>query len=172
MTRLFCAALLVLGLAACGDAADSPTVPTRVTGSETIIPTVEGEGGASVPPSAVASDTSGPGALAANGSCGEIVLRGNPARPVEGSALREAGNCLADAFQACNPIALTIRDETNNLIRQFSVNREGTDCVLRQALQTDPNAPPAVADCQRVRAEGATLVVEGCSHLGDFTLTP
>lgn len=170
MTRLFCAALLLLGLAACGESADDTAVPTRVIGIETTSPTVEGD--ASVPTSTVTSSTPVPGAPAANGSCGEIVLRGNPARPVEESALREAGNCLADAFQACNPIALTIRDETNNLIRQFSVNREGTDCVLRQALQTDPNAPPAVADCQRVRAEGATLVVEGCSHLGDFTLTP
>lgn len=172
MTRLFCMALLVLSLTACGGAKDGTAEPAQVTESEATIPTVKDGSDTGIPTFDAASSTPVPDGSAANGSCGEIVLRGNPARPVKAGVLMEAGNCLAQAFQACRPTVLTVRDETNNLVRQFSVNREGTDCVLRQALQTDPNTPPAVADCQRVRADSIALVVEGCSHLGDFTLNP
>lgn len=172
MTRLFCVALLALSLAACGGTSNDTPFPTHVTESETTIPIVKDGGNTNVPPSDGASSTPVPDAPAANDSCGEIVLRGNPPHPIEEGVLEEAGNCLAQAFQTCRPAVLTIRDEPNNLTRQFSVNPEGTDCVLRQALQTDPNTPPAVADCQRVRADSTALVVEGCSHLGDFTLNP
>lgn len=172
MTRLFCMALMLLGLGGCGEANNGTTVPDQVPGTETTVPTVKDGSDTSVPGPIVETNIPVPNALVANGSCGEIVLRGNPARPMNESVLRQAGNCLAQAFQACSPTVLTIRDETNNLARQFSVSREGTDCTLRQALQTDPNSPPAVVDCQRVRAYTTALVVEGCSHLGDYTLAP
>lgn len=107
-----------------------------------------------------------------SGSCGEIVLSGNPARPENEGILRNAGNCLAQAFQTCRATTVTIHDTTNNVTRQFSVVGSGANCTLQQALQTDPNTPPAIADCQRVRAYTTAFVVEGCSHLGDFTLTP
>jgi hypothetical protein len=58
------------------------------------------------------------------------------------------------------------------MTRQFTVMPNGAACILRQALQTDPNSPPAVADCASVRIENNALRVEACSHLGDFTLTP
>lgn len=105
----------------------------------------------------------------AQGNCGEIRLAGNPPLPTDAQAARQATACFVQAFQACTPATLTIH-ETDDKVRQFAVIA-GSPCTLRQALQTDPNVAPAVADCANVRVNNGGLVVEGCSHLGDFILT-
>ena len=105
-------------------------------------------------------------------SCGEILLIGNPPRPIGDNYARAAVSCLAHGFQICNAVSLTIRETDTNVIRQFSVAPGGASCSIRQALQTDPNSPPAVVDCESALVENGALVVKACSHLGDFILTP
>lgn len=105
-------------------------------------------------------------------TCGEIVLRGSPARAADPSAAEQSANCFVEAFDACAPSTLAVRDTTKNSFRQFTVVPGASSCTLRQALQTDPNSPPAVADCTGAQIKGNTLVITDCSHLGDFTLTP
>ena len=107
-----------------------------------------------------------------DGNCGEIVLSGNPPRAADLAAAQSSVQCFARAVSACSNTVLTVRDASANMTRQFSVSRANNQCVVRQALQTDPNSPPAVVDCKTARIENSSLVVEGCSHLGDFTLTP
>jgi len=136
MTRLFCLALMLFGLGACGEN-DTPTLTA-------VLPTA---------------------------NCGEIVLGGDPPRATDKGAARTASSCFAQAFQNCALTALTIQ-EPNNVTRQFSIARNGATCALRQAFQADANSPPAVVDCKTARFENNTLVIEGCSHLGDFILTP
>lgn len=104
------------------------------------------------------------------GNCGDIVLSGNPLRAADAEAARSASSCFAQAFQKCAPTLLTIQ-EPNNVTRQFSVARDGAACTLRQAFQADANSAPAVVDCKTARLEKDALVIEGCSHLGDFVLT-
>ncbi len=105
------------------------------------------------------------------GNCGEIFLTGSPLRAMDAEAARSASACFAQAFQKCASTSLTIQ-EPNNVTRQFSIARNGATCALRQAFQADANSPPAVVDCKTARLENNTLVIEGCSHLGDFVLTP
>lgn len=106
-----------------------------------------------------------------DGNCGEIVLTGNSLRAADAAQARNASICFMQAFQNCASTTLTIR-EPNNVTRQFSITRNGAACTLRQAFQADANAAPAVVDCKTARLENNALVIEGCSHLGDFTLTP
>lgn len=104
-------------------------------------------------------------------SCGEILVGGDPPRANNSNAARQSANCFVQSFQSCRATSLTIR-ENNTVTRQFTIEPNSSTCTLRQALQTDPNSPPAVADCQRARMEKNTFVVESCSHLGDYRLTP
>lgn len=103
--------------------------------------------------------------------CGKIAVSGNPPRANDADAARRAANCFVGMFQSCTLTSLTIQ-EPNNVTRQFSVVRNGATCALRQAFQSDSNSPPAVADCKTARIENDALVIESCSHLGDFILTP
>lgn len=103
-------------------------------------------------------------------SCGEIFVGGDPPRANNSDAARQSANCFVQSFQICRATSLTIRE--NTVTRQFSIEPNGSGCTLRQALQTDPGSPPAVADCQRARMENNMFVVESCSHLGDYRLTP
>jgi hypothetical protein len=80
---------------------------------------------------------------------------------------RRAADCLAEAFLNCDPNTLTVREPGE--IRQFAVV-SGDPCILRQALQTDPSASPAVADCAGLERRSEALVFFDCSHLGDFVL--
>lgn len=137
MTRLFCLALMLFGLGACGADNNTPTLTT-------VLPTAD---------------------------CGEIFLSGDPPRATDAAAARSASSCFAQAFQACALTSLTIQ-EPDNVTRQFSIARNGAACTLRQAFQADANSPPAVVDCKTARFENNTLVITGCSHLGDFVLTP
>lgn len=105
-------------------------------------------------------------------TCGEIVLSGSPVRAGDAGAARRSADCFVQAFDACAPSSLTVRDTTNNSIRQFTIIPGASSCTLRQAFQSDPNSPPAVADCTGAQIKGNTLVITDCSHLGDFTLTP
>jgi hypothetical protein len=118
-----------------------------------------------------ASDTPTLTTSVREGNCGEIVLQGNPPRVIDTASVQNSILCFLRAYQACAATALTIQ-EPNNVTRQFSVARNNSACVLRQAFQADANAPPAVADCKTARIENDALVIEACSHLGDFTLTP
>ena len=104
-----------------------------------------------------------------DGNCGEISVTGNPSRAVDPAAAQSASACFARAFQACVATTLTIRDETNHTIRQFAISPV-SPCNLRQALQTDPTLPPAMADCKDAHIENNTLVIETCSDLGTFIL--
>lgn len=106
------------------------------------------------------------------GDCGEIVLRGIPPRAAAAAAAQSAMQCFARAANACANTTLTIREANTNVTRQFSISRANNQCRVRQALQTDPNAPPAVADCTSARIQNNTLIIEACSHFGDFILTP
>lgn len=103
--------------------------------------------------------------------CGRLALSGNPLRANDADAARRAADCFVLAFQSCTLTSLTVQ-EPNNVTRQFSVVRDGSKCVLRQAFQADANSAPAVVDCKTARVENDALVIEGCSHLGDFILTP
>ncbi len=103
--------------------------------------------------------------------CGKLTLSGNPPRAVDADAARRAVDCFAFAFQSCTLTSLTI-EEPNGVTRQFSVERNGAMCVLRQAFQADSNSPPAVVDCKTARVQNGALVIQECSHLGDFILTP
>lgn len=107
----------------------------------------------------------------AGSSCGDLMLAGNPPRPTSSKVAEQAKMCFANAYRACAARTLTVRQPETGTVRQFTVVA-GTPCTLRQALQTDPNTPPAVADCTGVRLEDGTLVIQACSHLGDFRLTP
>jgi hypothetical protein len=78
---------------------------------------------------------------------------------------------LLKAWDSCTAAVLTIRERATNVVRQFSVE-PGTRCDLREALQPDPNSPPAVVDCASAEPAQGGLVVRSCSHLGDFTLIP
>lgn len=103
--------------------------------------------------------------------CGEIVVSGNPSQAGAPDAALAAANCLAQSYQSCRATSLTIVDTTNNLTRQFSVLPDTSGCTLRQALQTDPNSPPAVGDCKAISVENRTLLIKSCSDFGDFSLT-
>lgn len=135
---------MLFGLGGCGDTAATATTPTLST-----LP-----------------------ALSGGTDCGEITISGNPSHAADTNTARQAAACFAHAYQVCKPTNLSVRDTTNNLFRQFTILPGISGCSLRQALQTDPSAPPAVADCEDVRFDNQTLVIESCSHLGDFTLIP
>lgn len=102
--------------------------------------------------------------------CGEIVVSGNPSHAASPDAALQSANCFAQSFQSCRATSLTIRDTTNDLTRQFSISPDNSGCTLREALQTDPNSPPAVGDCKAVRMDNRTLLIQACSDFGDFTL--
>lgn len=164
MTRFFCAALILLGVAAC-DEATSPSM-TRVPAAT---PTT---GQPTRPRETAASATSTPPTTLA-GRCGVIAVSGAPPRVVsDRTAALNSLQCFAQAYASCSDSALTIADTSVGTTRQFTTQRVESRCVVRQALQTDPSSPPAVADCAGVRLENDTLVIESCSHLGDFSLTP
>jgi hypothetical protein len=103
--------------------------------------------------------------------CGEIVVSGTPSRTSAPDAALQSANCFAQSFQSCRATSLTIRDTTNNLTRQFSILPDNAGCTLREALQTDPNSPPAVGDCKGVQVDNRILLIQSCSDFGDFTLT-
>jgi len=148
MTRLFCLALMLFGLGACGENnAVNPMAPAA-------------------PPPTV----NGIGELV---DCGEIVIAENP-RAVVSDQARAAQSiaCFKNRYEKCNaPAFVSFREQNTSVIRRFTIN-PGASCQLTQALQTDPNSPPAVVDCKTARVENNALVIAGCSHLGDFILTP
>lgn len=113
--------------------------------------------------------TATPGVL--ENGCGELTMMGSPPHPTDTKLAQAAGSCLADAYHACRATSLTIQQPDIHAVRQFTVV-SGSRCTLRQALQTDPNEPPAIADCQNIAVTAEKIIIQGCSHLGDFELTP
>lgn len=113
-----------------------------------------------------------PAPSSAVSSCGEILLTGTPLRASDSNAAQQAMRCFVQAYQGCAASSLMVREANTNATRQFSIQPKGSSCTLREAFQSDANSPPAVADCKTARFEQNTLVIESCSHLGDFTLTP
>lgn len=144
MSRILCLILMLFGLGGCGNTPATATTPTLST-----LP-----------------------ALSNGAPCGEITISGTPPHATDAIRARQAAACFAQAYQDCKSNTLSIQDTTNNLFRQFTVETVNSGCALRQALQTDPSSPPAVADCEDVRFDNQTLIIASCSHLGDFTLTP
>ncbi len=147
MTRLICFILALFGLSACG--------------GDTFVPP---------PPTAAPPTMAGIGELV---DCGEIIVAGNPRVVVSDSvAAAQSIACFKNRYEKCNASAfLSFREQNTNVIRRFTLN-PGAPCQLAQVLQTDPNSPPAVVDCKSARVENVTLIIEGCSHLGDFILQP
>lgn len=109
-------------------------------------------------------------ALIAN-SCGEITLN-SASHPRDPNTARQAMDCFIQAYQDCSPTSLMVRQANTTLTRQFSIIPGSSACGIRQALQTDPNSPPAVGDCTGAQIQQNTLVIKSCSDLGDFSLTP
>jgi hypothetical protein len=99
------------------------------------------------------------------------VLTGNPPRPTSAKVAEQAKFCFLESLRACSPRALTVRETDKGTVRQFSIVK-GERCILRQAFQASADTPPAVVDCAGARLENNALLVQGCSHLGDFVLTP
>lgn len=164
MSRLFCLALVLFGLVGCGESGTSTTPPASAPNTN---PTV-----AANPSSNTTSDPDATAPVASGETCGSVTVSGNPARASDANAARQAADCFVQAYQACRTATLTIQDTTNNLFRQFAIVPASNGCALQQALQTDPAAPPAIAACADARMENDTLVIESCSHLGGFLLTP
>lgn len=112
-------------------------------------------------------------AAVANENCGEFAIAANPPRfTSDRTAARISIACFVQAAATCSATTLTVSESDRGMIRQFSVNPTANGCVIRQALQVNANAQPAVADCSAVEARGEGLVVSNCSHLGDFTFVP
>ncbi|MBI4671702.1 MAG: hypothetical protein HY741_08560 [Chloroflexi bacterium] len=161
MTRGLCVLLLLVGLAACGSP-ERGTLPTQVVSSD----------GSATPGSQIVPITNDAQAAPARMNCGEMTMAGNPPRALDNAeTVRAAAACFVKAYASCTPAALTIRERDTKIVRQFTVEPDAK-CIVRQALQPDPNSPPAVVDCTAVRAEKSGLVITACSHLGDFVLIP
>ncbi len=165
MRRALCLLLLLVAFSACGtqattlnDAGDSTTPVTVSAGGAT--------------PRSNAPTASAGQSAPIHIDCGEIAMLGNPARVLDDAeTVRAASACFVQASASCTPAVLTIRERDTKIVRQFIVE-SGVKCLVRQALQPDPNSPPALADCESVRAEKNGLVISACSHLGDFVLSP
>ncbi len=103
--------------------------------------------------------------------CGEITVSGNPPRPTSAKLAATSASCLAQAFRACAPKKLTIRQPETGAVREFNIV-PGPSCSLQETWQQAKNLPIVSAGCKNVRAENGKLVIEGCAQFGDFTLTP
>lgn len=146
MTRLFCLALMLFGLGACGETNAPVANPA--------------------PPTA-APPTAGPrGELV---DCGEITLMGNaPMIISDQTRAAQAIACFKTSYEKCDsPAFLWLREAGTPIIRHFTIN-PGPPCQLTHVLQLNPNGAPAVADCKTLRVENESLHIIGCSHFGDF----
>ena len=120
--------------------------------------------------SACASSTP-PANAVDSASCADVTLAGNPPRPTSAKLAGQSASCFVQAFRACAPKKLTIHQPDTGAVREFNIV-PGPSCSLQESWQQDKNSPVVSANCKSVRAENGTLLVEGCSQLGDFSLNP
>lgn len=167
------AGLLVLLVAACSGAVSpsSIPVPTSIGNVATAVIVSDGQ---SSPPSLQPTPTVAQSRQDSDAviDCGEILVSGQPPSMVSDHALASGSTaCFTEAYKACHAATLSVRDSSAGILRQFAIlANSGSRCDLRQALQTDPNAPPATADCTGMRPQDDGLLIQGCSHLGDYLI--
>lgn len=165
---------LALTLAACTTDAPGPT-----TGAATTLPAASGATTLAADAPVVSDGVGTPGTSpqqpgagdAEQIDCGEVAVSGSPPRAADGEGARTAASCFLKAVEACQGAVLTVQEGDSGVVRQFTVEPD-RQCVVREALQPDPSSPPAVVDCQRATAAAGGILIAGCSHLGDFTLSP
>lgn len=177
MARGLCAVLLLLlSVGACRrlDVGSPTSVPATAAANETVV-VADGEATA---PAATAEPPGSSTPTAADKltpseapvDCGELTVEGQPPAITSDRTLAQGSlACFEQAYRDCKPATLSVRDPDNSALRQFAVIG-GSACGLREAFQTDPSAPPAIADCSGLRAQDGGLTIRGCSHLGDFTI--
>lgn len=166
MMRLVCFALLLFGITACGSSENNPQPATANSNPPTQVAISDGD--ATDAPTTPTTDESG---ALSHIDCGDIAVNGNPPRALDKAEIVHAASaCFAKAYASCTAATLTIHERDTKFVRQFTIE-PGTKCDVRQALQPDPNSPPAVVDCESVRVENDQLMIARCSHLGDFILT-
>ena len=168
---LLCAA--VMGLVACGaNSQNSAPGATRAASNSTAAkeskgtPVVTADGSDTQP--TIIFDNQG--ANAERIDCGDVSIAGNPPRAADKDSAQLAAACFMSTFDACQPAILTFRESDTGMIRQFSVEQNQDKCLVRQALQPDPNSPPAIVECRAVELQDDKFQIQACSHLGDFIL--
>lgn len=154
-------------LAACGGAADATRTARPVETSVTLNTPTAAAGDSDALPTLVAitEDVSKQSI-----DCGDLSVSGKPLRASDVMSGQAAAACFMSALKVCQPAVLTIRETATGVIRQFSVAGARPNCLVRQALQPDASAAPAVVDCASADIQNETLEIKGCSHLGDFSL--
>lgn len=162
------AGLLVFLVAACGGTVSPSSTPLPTPTAHAPTAVIVADGQAVATPSQSAPTTQVSKRSDAVIDCGEITVSGQPPRAVSDPVLASGStSCFANAYKACRAATLSVRDQDAGMLRQFAV-LGNSPCDLRQALQTDPNAPPATADCTGLHIQNDGLLIQGCSHLGDY----
>lgn len=163
--------LLIVGLAACNSAANTPNPPTDTpvppTNTPSIVSFSDGGDTPATEPAPQNNSVAGSETI----DCGEVILKGNPAHAVSADSVKAASACFLKAMSACQAATLTVRGPDEGLTRQFSIE-SAAKCIIHQALQPDPNSAPAVVDCESVTQQGDGILFSNCSHLGDFSIAP
>lgn len=157
---------LFIALSACNSIANTPEAQTVTPAITTPVVSVSDGADKPAPTETVAQPNSTTGSETID--CGELaIFRGGSSK----EQVHTASACFLKAFSVCQSALLTVHQSSGGIVRQFSIE-PGTKCFIREAIQPDPNSPPAVVDCTDANERQGDLVISWCSHMPDLTLSP